>query len=197
MIIWINGAFGSGKTVTAYELHRRIPNSFVYDPENIGFFLNKNLPKKLLKGDFQDYRIWREMNYTTLAYIAKEYDGIVIAPMTIVDPKYYEEIIGKLKSDGILVKHYVLWASKETIQKRLRSRMDGKHSWGAQQINRCIKGLSHDIFQEKIDTEHMTVEMVAEIISGKAGVSLLPDERSKFKRRWDRLKIQIKHIRLF
>ena len=62
MIIWINGAFGSGKTVTAYELHRRIPNSFVYDPENIGFFLNKNLPKKLLKGDFQDYRIWRELN---------------------------------------------------------------------------------------------------------------------------------------
>ncbi|MEI3604813.1 hypothetical protein SPD48_03840 [Pseudogracilibacillus sp. SE30717A] len=47
MIIWVNGAFGSGKTQTAYELHRRISNSFVYDPEIIGFFIGKNIPKEL------------------------------------------------------------------------------------------------------------------------------------------------------
>ena len=41
MIIWINGAFGSGKTQTAFELHRRIPNLYVYDPENIGSFIKK------------------------------------------------------------------------------------------------------------------------------------------------------------
>lgn len=39
MIIWINGAFGSGKTNTAYELKRRIPNAFVYDPEEAGFLV--------------------------------------------------------------------------------------------------------------------------------------------------------------
>ncbi|HBD65376.1 MAG TPA: tunicamycin resistance protein, partial [Clostridiales bacterium] len=44
MIIWINGAFGSGKTQTANELHRRIKNSYVYDPENIGFFIRDNIP---------------------------------------------------------------------------------------------------------------------------------------------------------
>lgn len=48
-IIWINGAFGAGKTQTAYELHRRLENSFVYDPENIGFFLNQNLPRQVKK----------------------------------------------------------------------------------------------------------------------------------------------------
>ena len=36
MVIWLNGAFGAGKTQTAYELHRRLPDSFVYDPENAG-----------------------------------------------------------------------------------------------------------------------------------------------------------------
>ena len=36
MIIWINGAFGSGKTNVAYELNRRIESSYVYDPEEIG-----------------------------------------------------------------------------------------------------------------------------------------------------------------
>ena len=39
MIIWLNGAFGAGKTQTAYELHRRLPGSYVYDPENAGFFM--------------------------------------------------------------------------------------------------------------------------------------------------------------
>ncbi len=48
-IIWLNGAFGAGKTQTAYELHRRLENSFVYDPENIGFFFNQNLPSELKK----------------------------------------------------------------------------------------------------------------------------------------------------
>ncbi|MBQ9717880.1 MAG: tunicamycin resistance protein, partial [Clostridia bacterium] len=38
MILWINGTFGSGKTQTAAELHRRIPDSFVYDPENVGYW---------------------------------------------------------------------------------------------------------------------------------------------------------------
>ena len=37
MIIWINGSFGSGKTQAAYELNKRIENSFVFDPENAGF----------------------------------------------------------------------------------------------------------------------------------------------------------------
>ncbi|CAI6224437.1 hypothetical protein NRS6186_01805 [Bacillus subtilis] len=39
MIIWINGAFGSGKTQTAFELHRRLNPSYVYDPEKMGFAL--------------------------------------------------------------------------------------------------------------------------------------------------------------
>ncbi|WP_353095654.1 hypothetical protein [Tissierella praeacuta] len=45
MIIWLNGAFGSGKTTCAFELSRRFPNSFVYDPENIGYFIRNNTPK--------------------------------------------------------------------------------------------------------------------------------------------------------
>ncbi|MEK4047271.1 hypothetical protein NSU18_27040 [Paenibacillus sp. FSL H8-0048] len=36
VIIWLNGTFGSGKTQTAAELHRRIPDSYVFDPENAG-----------------------------------------------------------------------------------------------------------------------------------------------------------------
>jgi uridine kinase len=93
MIIWINGAFGSGKTQTSYELHRRITNSYVYDPENIGFFIRRNIPKEAHKGDFQNYAVWREFNYSMLKYMDQEYDGIIIVPMTIVNPQYFNEII--------------------------------------------------------------------------------------------------------
>ncbi|AOO60311.1 hypothetical protein [Bacillus velezensis] len=44
MIIWINGAFGSGKTQTAFELHRRLKPSYVYDPEKMGFAMRSMIP---------------------------------------------------------------------------------------------------------------------------------------------------------
>lgn len=195
MIIWINGAFGSGKTQTSYELHRRIPDSFVYDPENIGFFINKNIPQEVCKEDFQDYSIWRELNYTILRYMESEYDGVIIVPMTVVNPQYYEETVGKLRRDGILVHHFVLWASKETLLKRLRSRGDGTNSWGAKQIDRCMKGLSNHLFHHRIDTENMTIEHVAETIASMSDIHLLPDDRTKFRKGLDRIKTQLKHFR--
>lgn len=195
MIIWLNGAFGSGKTQTSYELERRIPNSLVYDPENIGFFINRNIPKEISKGDFQDYSIWRELNYTTLKYIDSEYDGIIIVPMTLVNPQYFEEIVGKLRDDGVRVNHFVLWASKETLQKRLRSRGERKNSWGEKQIDRCMQGLSNDIFNHRIETDKLTVESVVETIASMLDIHLLDDKRNKFKKRLDRIKVQIKQIR--
>lgn len=55
MIIWINGAFGSGKTTVAEILHSKIEHSYLYDPENIGDFLRHNLPQEIQKADFQEY----------------------------------------------------------------------------------------------------------------------------------------------
>ncbi|WP_277587509.1 AAA family ATPase [Psychrobacillus antarcticus] len=195
MIIWLNGAFGSGKTQTSYELERRIPSSLVYDPENIGFFINRNIPKEISKGDFQDYSIWRELNYTTLKYIDSEYDGIIIVPMTLVNPQYFEEIVGKLRDEGVIVNHFVLWASKETLQKRLRSRGERKNSWGEKQIDRCMQGLSNDIFKHRIETDKLTVESVVETIATMLDIHLLDDKRNKFKKKLDRIKVQIKQIR--
>ncbi|BFH13703.1 hypothetical protein J6TS7_38700 [Paenibacillus dendritiformis] len=135
MIVWVNGAFGSGKTTTAYELHRRIPGSFVYDPENAGFFIRKNVPHEMKRSDFQDYPMWRECNYSMLRHIDAEYDGAIIVPMTIVNADYFNEIAGKLREDGALVHHFALCASKEVLLKRLKTRGEGGQSWAAQQID--------------------------------------------------------------
>ena len=37
MIIWINGAFGAGKTTLAEELSRRLSEAVLFDPEYVGY----------------------------------------------------------------------------------------------------------------------------------------------------------------
>ena len=46
MLIWLNGAFGVGKTQTAHELHRRLPDSFIYDPEQAGYFMREKIYRR-------------------------------------------------------------------------------------------------------------------------------------------------------
>ncbi len=194
MIIWLNGAFGAGKTQTAYELKRRIPNSIIYDPEQVGFFINQSFPKEIKKGDFQDYEIWREFNYKTLKHIHSGYSGTIIIPMTIVNPQYYEEIIGRLKNEGVDVHHFVLEASKETLQKRLKSRFEKKNSWPEQQIERCLAGIADPIFEDKINTNDLTTEQVAETIASVLYIQLLPDERNAIRKRWERFVMRVKKV---
>lgn len=198
MILWINGAFGSGKTTAAFELHRRIENSFVYDPENVGYFIRKNVPPKFKEGDFQDITLWREMNYKMLKLISSEYDGIIIAPMTLVNPEYYDEIINRLIDDGIEVKHFILYASRETIIKRLKIRSFrgiGRESFAVNSIDRCIHSFDNYIKDIKIMTDDKKIDDVVEEIAQKSNINLLPDNRSKIKKFFDRINTLIQHIR--
>ena len=194
MIIWINGAFGSGKTQTAYELHRRLPNSYVYDPENAGFFIRQNLPKPVQLDDFQDYPMWRAFNCDMLDYIAAHYTGDIIVPMTVTSRAYFDEIISAL-SRKYEVKHFILCAEKAALLKRLASRLEGKSSWAARQINRCIAAFNEDITEIKIHTDHMDILQVVERIGELSGVSLQEDRRNSLKKRLDRLVTQCRQIR--
>jgi hypothetical protein len=172
LIVWINGAFGAGKSQTAQTLHRRIPHSFLYDPENAGSFIRENIPNAISKPDFQDHPMWREFNYSMLKTISRDYDGLVIAPMTIVNPQYFDEIVGKLRADQISVEHFTLLASKDILLKRLRSRGESENSWAAAQIDRCACGLSHEVFQRHIDTDNMTIQNVVELIASLSNLDL-------------------------
>jgi hypothetical protein len=58
VIVWVNGAFGVGKSHTAAEPVRRIPGAVPSDPEPVGFSLQRMQPK-LLRTDFQDIAGWR------------------------------------------------------------------------------------------------------------------------------------------
>ena len=123
-VVWINGAFGAGKTTTARELIDLIPNSTLFDPEVVGAALPHLLPPKRLAevGDYQDLPIWRRLVIDTAAALLAELGGTLVVPMALLRQDYRDEIFGGLAARRISV-HHVLLAPAETI---LRERIAGR-----------------------------------------------------------------------
>ena len=198
MIIWLNGAFGAGKTTVAYELHRRLENSFVYDPENVGYFLRKNMPEECHTHDFQDMKLWRSFNFQILKEIHEAYGGTVIVPMTLVNPQYDGELIRRLLDEGVPVVHCVLYASRETILRRLKKRSLGrldKEAFAVEAIDRCLDFFDHHASAVRIETDDLTVDEVVLQIGKECGLNLPPDKGGKIPQEAARLKTAIQHIR--
>ncbi|MFF3959036.1 NUDIX domain-containing protein [Streptomyces sp. NPDC001890] len=168
MIVWINGAFGVGKTSAARELIDLIPHSTFYDPALVGAGLRQLLPQKRLAEvtDFQDLPIWRRLVVDTAAALLAEVPGVLVVPMTLLRQEYRDEIFGGLASRRIAV-HHVLLSPEETIlRKRIADRVeypdDPAHSdrvrqWARQHIEpyRAALGwLTQDAYA--IDTGALT-----------------------------------------
>ncbi|MFG2640598.1 NUDIX domain-containing protein [Streptomyces sp. NPDC048370] len=128
MIVWINGAFGAGKTSTARELVDLIPNSTLYDPELTGGFLDLLLPQKRRDevDDFQDLPMWRRMVVDTAAALLAEVGGVLVVPMTLIRQEYRDEIFGGLAARRIEVRHVVLAPDETILRARLDSRAAGE-----------------------------------------------------------------------
>ncbi|URZ88296.1 AAA family ATPase [Floricoccus penangensis] len=165
MIIWLNGAFGAGKTTIAEILNKKIPNSYLYDPEEIGDFFRHNLPKSIQKDDFQKYEEWRAWNFHILKKLNDEYEGHVIVPMTLYKKASFEQIIGRLRKENIDIRHFILEVDRDQILKRLSSRSEGLQEWGANRlddINRCFEKMTHE---ERIKNDgRKPIETADEII---------------------------------
>ncbi|GHJ42259.1 NUDIX domain-containing protein [Streptomyces sp. TS71-3] len=124
MIVWINGAFGAGKTSTARELIDLLPNSTLFDPEIIGSGLSCLLPPKHLAevSDFQDLPIWRRLVVDTAAALFAEVGGVLVVPMTLLRQEYRDEIFGGLAARRIPVRHIALTPAETILRARIAGR---------------------------------------------------------------------------
>ena len=120
MIVWVNGAFGSGKSTLVDELRPRWPEALVYDPELVGYVLKEIVA--VPTGDFQDLRLWRRQVADLAVGLVQEYERPVLVPMTLVNPEYVGEIFGVLKEAGINVRHFFLKVSRDTLEQRIDTR---------------------------------------------------------------------------
>jgi hypothetical protein len=199
VLIWINGPFGGGKTATAYELHRRLPSSVVSDPERLGFGLHRMLPPAL-RGDFQDLPAWRHGTHEMLDLTLRRHDGPVIVPMTLVDSRYFEDIVGRLRDDGHQVHHFALMAEPTTVLRRLNKRGPWpglkRESWAVARLDDCLKRLGEAEFAQHIATDHRTVSQVADTIASSVGLPITPNTDGPLRAQLRRYTTSVRHIRL-
>lgn len=86
MLVWIDGAFGVGKTTVAKALARRWPAALTFDPEQLGFMLRRIVPPDLRTRDFQDMQLWRQLVRQTAAGLIEHYERPLIVPMALPAP---------------------------------------------------------------------------------------------------------------
>lgn len=208
MLLWINGPFGGGKTQTAHEIQRRLPGSVICDPEYPGFGLRRMLPPEL-RADFQDLVSWRQGVVEVLDLALTERDGVVIAPMTVTNPAYFAETVGRLRELGHDVRHFTLLAERETVLKRLRQRGFGhllqyvagknaplrRESWAVEQLDHCLERLQEPEFAEHLWTDHSTVPKTADRIAVLAGLRLRPNNEGALRTRLRQVGVGVRHIR--
>lgn len=208
MLLWINGPFGGGKTQTAHELQRRLPGSIICDPEQLGFGLHRMMPREM-RCDFQDLSAWRHGVYEVLDLVLAEHPGPVIVPMTVVEPAYFDEIVGRLRRRGHDVRHFALLAERDTVVRRLRERGLGhlllwvgrrgslrRETFAVANIDRCLSRLREPEFAEHIQTDNRTIAEVADRIAACARLQLSTNTDGPFRGRMRRAWIGITHIRL-
>jgi hypothetical protein len=204
MLIWINGPFGGGKTQTAYELHRRTQRSVICDPEIVGFGLHRMTPRPL-RGDFQDHPAWRQGVFEVLDLVLTKFDGTVIAPMTLVEPTYFDEVVGRLREKGHDVRHFALLADRETVLKRLRGRSivhavrprgaPRKEWFAVAKLDRCLEQLRRPEFAEQIRTDNLSIAEVADHIAAASGLTLTPNPDNRIVGYLRRSWTSAQHIR--
>jgi hypothetical protein len=197
VLVWINGPFGGGKTAAACELRRRVDRGVICDPERLGRGLHGMLPREL-RTNFQHFAAWRHGVHEVLDLVVRKWDGPVIVPMTLIDPGYFEEVVGRLRADGHDVRHFSLLAERATVLRRLRGRTFGlglRHErWAVARLDECLAQLRDPLFAEHVQTDDLSVPQVAEVIARSAGLAIRPDADGAVRARLRRYRTTLAHV---
>ncbi|MER5812712.1 AAA family ATPase [Streptomyces sp. NPDC002033] len=120
MIIWLNGTFGAGKTTTSRELVTLLPQSRVFDSEQVGFML-RHVLRSVPVEDFQDWRPWRSLVVESAVQVLDYVGGILVIPQSVLVERYWTEIRTGLEKAGVPVRQFVLDADRDTLIRRIES----------------------------------------------------------------------------
>ncbi|SRR5579883_1152080 len=166
MIIFVNGPFGVGKTTVAERLVERVPNSLLFDAEEVGYFLRKIVAPVERPDDFQHLPMWRTLTVTTARWLQGRYGRTLIMPMTIWRKSYFEEVISGLRAFEPEFYHFCLTATEPTLTGRLRGRGDPPDvlAWCLEQAQHCLAAFQSPDFAIQIATDGKTPDALVEEI---------------------------------
>jgi len=144
----------------AEQLLETLPNAIVFDPEPYGDLLRSALPAVEQPDDFQDLPAWRELTRAAVASLVGTRGGVVVVPMTLIEHAYFDEVVGGLRRDDVLLLHVALIAPPHVVTDRLRSR-EGSNEWALERVERCVSALSDERFAEHLDASDATPRELA------------------------------------
>ena len=170
MIVIINGPYGVGKTSVAENLIKKIPSSILFDTEEIGFLLDKQIPSEIRSGDWIELDLWKKLVVDIGIFLRKEYNQNVIIPQTILNKSTLSYILEEFKKGGEIVYNFCLITEKEILEERLIKRikkMGMEHLIGTpdfyafERIDQCLEVFSKE---KHINISDKSVNEVSDIL---------------------------------
>ena len=138
MILWLNGPYGVGKSTLAEALRAMLPDSMVFDAEQVGNAIRDNLPESCFHATFEEYEMWLDVCVGLLTEASRGCSGPVLVPMTLKLPQS-QRMFERLKNAGVEVRHVLLTAGEEEILRRILARGEDADCWCARHIRSCLE----------------------------------------------------------
>lgn len=176
VIVFLNGAFGIGKTSVARELVKLLPRSSLFDPEMIGLpiqrlsrLVGRDVP------DFQDLPLWRRASVHALR-AAHTMSPTIVVPMAISTERYLREIREGLERYGAETRHFCLVAPVSVVEARLarRGATREKNEWEFRRAAECCVAHTAAGFTVQVDA---SVRKPAELAAYIAGLLSHPGDQ--------------------
>jgi AAA domain len=120
MILWLNGAFGVGKTTTARSIQAARPGWRLFDPEIVGSLLMAHLHDQPI-GDFQDLPAWRSLVPRVAHELATHTGADLIAVQTVLVEDFWVELATGAAKLGLDVCHVFLDCAEPALRERIRA----------------------------------------------------------------------------
>jgi hypothetical protein len=163
VIVWINGPFGVGKSTVAELLARRRPGTIMFDPEHLGFLVRHWQPPDVPADDFQHLSVWRRLVKEAAGGLIRDFGRPLIVPMTLLNPDYFDEIVGGLRDDGVDVRHFCLTADRGEVLRRVGGRGD-EIEWSARKYDEYAGAMADDRFATHLDAVALDAETITATI---------------------------------
>jgi adenylate kinase family enzyme len=168
----INGAYGAGKTTVANRLLESIPNSMIFDPEEVGYMLRNIITHDIktpeeITDNFQDLEMWKTLVVQVATLLQRKYKKNLIVPMTIFNKEYFNYIFNGFKESDENTYHFCLAAKEETIYERLLKRGETEGNWCFQQTKKCVEAYKDSCFGEFVITDEIDVDEIVKTIIEK------------------------------
>ena len=154
MVVWINGAFGVGKTSVARELVQLMPAARLVDPERIGGVMRRTLWRGR---DYQDIDLWARLVRRQVRWHSRS--AVAVVPMTVVHRTVFDAVTADARV-------FLLTAERRSIEQRIDASGEAI-AWRRGNLERCLDAFATGAFGEAVSTEDRSPLEVARIIAAR------------------------------